>query len=605
MGLENTKNARVLKHNVIAYFEVVRQVIAIVVCLSICGNSHSQGFHNLDLEVMDDENPLPKNWYLIDEYETVVEVDSRAYSGKKCFFLYPAKLQSVGSIIFINELDRSLYRNKRQLIINAHVKSSGSNSKISIVTRQLTESGQEIVQPFVTHSLDDSRKEKWTMVTYEQDIDSVAMHIAFGVSCTVKDSVWIDAFEITIDGTQIHDDSPRDNLRPSDKQLRWLKKACITVDTSSSDKIKFLSEIASGTNVVALGEVTHGSNEIYHIKDLMIRYLVEHEGYSILAMEMDLAEAELLNKYVLTGQGDPRELLMRISYWPWRTEEFLTLLNWMNAFNRTHTQKVEITGFDIPISNLAIDSVVAFGSKDDGKLFEILSILKTHYEQGYRDNSKKIERFIERVQAVLGYLDANEEEIIRASNSEEYERFRYKVRSLKQTAVYYLKTTTGNSSFRDECMSDNASWLIERNPSTKIVIWAHNAHISKGKDDYGAGMGNVLKQKHNFYSIGFSLGTGSFTAINEQKTLSALTLKYPIQDSYELFFIQGGQNVCFLNLNGLRRNRKNDWLFASRKLRYIGAVVVPRYQFALTSLMDNFDGIVFIPTSTPSHPLTW
>ena len=93
---------------------------------------------------------------------------------------------------------------------------------------------------------------------------------------------------------------------------------------------------------------------------------------------------------------------------------------------------------------------------------------------------------------------------------------------LLQCIVLMEKSSIGNSygdeymaKYRDECMAKNIQWILDNNPNTKIVLWAHNAHISKQEGS----MGKFLSEKYgdNYYNIGFLSNSGMYTAIKEGK----------------------------------------------------------------------------------------
>src|SRR5947199_7648509 len=68
-----------------------------------------------------------------------------------------------------------------------------------------------------------------------------------------------------------------------------------------------------------------------------------------------MAEAQLLNEYVLNGVGDPKRLLFGLGDWDWYTDEMLDLVMWMRDFNRSGKGRIEFWGFDTrkPLTALA------------------------------------------------------------------------------------------------------------------------------------------------------------------------------------------------------------------------------------------------------------
>jgi hypothetical protein len=67
---------------------------------------------------------------------------------------------------------------------------------------------------------------------------------------------------------------------------------------------------------------------------------------------------------------------------------------------------------------------------------------------------------------------------------------------------------------RDRSMALNVKWILDHNPNEKIVLWAHNGHVSRGRMSYRS-MGEEL---HDMYGaqmvvLSFSFNRGSFQAI--------------------------------------------------------------------------------------------
>jgi erythromycin esterase len=71
------------------------------------------------------------------------------------------------------------------------------------------------------------------------------------------------------------------------------------------------------------------------------------------------------------------------------------------------------------------------------------------------------------------------------------------------------------SDFRDKSMAENVRWIADHNPGAKIVVWAHNAHVS-WTYSHGRSLGGQL---HSFFgpqimNFGFAFDQGSFRAVD-------------------------------------------------------------------------------------------
>ncbi|MCC2279861.1 erythromycin esterase family protein [Streptomyces sp. ET3-23] len=117
----------------------------------------------------------------------------------------------------------------------------------------------------------------------------------------------------------------------------------------SGNDLAAFGAMTRGATVVGLGEASHGSREVFTVKDRLFRHLVEREGFSALATEMSWSAAARLNTYVLTGEGDPQQIMreeFQDGYLLLNTDELLTMFRWMREHNRTSAHKVHVLGMD-------------------------------------------------------------------------------------------------------------------------------------------------------------------------------------------------------------------------------------------------------------------
>ena len=70
-----------------------------------------------------------------------------------------------------------------------------------------------------------------------------------------------------------------------------------------------LKAVIGDARIVALGEGTHGTREFFRMKHRLTEFLAAEMGFTLFAIEANMPEAYRINEYVLTGKGDPKELL--------------------------------------------------------------------------------------------------------------------------------------------------------------------------------------------------------------------------------------------------------------------------------------------------------
>jgi erythromycin esterase len=168
---------------------------------------------------------------------------------------------------------------------------------------------------------------------------------------------------------------------------------------------------------------------------------------------------------------------------------------------------------------------------------------------------------------------------------------------------------------RDRSMAENVRWIADKAfPGEKIVLWAHNGHVSKGK--YGGpsrSMGDFLHEVFGskMHVIGFASDHGSIRAIKITATgLSggpvSLLLPPASKESAEAAFRACGDRF-FLDLTHAdTATALGKWLQAPHLHRMPGAGYNPDMdsaQYVNVSLPKMYDGIVFLKQSTAAKPI--
>jgi len=347
--------------------------------------------------------------------------------------------------------------------------------------------------------------------------------------------------------------------------------------------------------VIALGEVSHGSSEIFKMKNRIIQYLATNYGFDIFSIEGNMPEAYKLNDYIVRGKGDPKKLIAGMYFWTWRTEEVLNMVEWMHRFNQPK-QRISFTGFDMQFHEGAVNELLdAFKENEDAtnriaNLKRILVKIKTRAQYNHGMPSVG-ENEMKEIDAILSFLQNS----IETFPNKDW---------LQQNIVIIQQYLENNSSlWRDKCMADNFLWIKEHNPNSKLVIWAHNAHIQKTDQM----MGYHLAQKlgDDYITFGFTFYDGSFTAAGSNGLTS-----YNAQQGYpgtlEYLLEQLKEPVFILDLKRIKseNNKDTEWLTQRLAYRLVGSTGGDPNEFLGNKISNDFDYLIFIKTSTPSALLS-
>jgi erythromycin esterase len=400
--------------------------------------------------------------------------------------------------------------------------------------------------------------------------------------------------------------------------VAWLKAKCLPFDTPKAESgfadIAYLKDLVAGARVVELGEATHGTKEFSQMKHRILEYLVKEMGFNTFAIEANWPEANLLNDYVMTGQGDPARLLAGLYFWTWNTQEVLDMIRWMRRHNENpgSAPKVGFFGFDMQYPKMAMDNVIAYLTKVDPPAALRAYSLYLPYRP-YQNNSTAYGIAPDSVKTtcrrymteVYDSLASHRLEYESRSSSKEYSWGLQSARVAVQGEAVLSKTGQGN---RDYFMAENARWLLDQaGLGGKIVLWAHNGHVST----LNLRMGNYLRSWYGDQMVvfGFDFYVGSFNAYPSHggiipSPVTSLRAENPYSDSYEYVFRGANIPRFFLDMRDPSSPPSvGSWILGPRQFRSIGATyddVYPRLYFYSTQLPKEFDVVVYFQDTAPS-----
>ncbi|MGD2093071.1 MAG: erythromycin esterase family protein, partial [Candidatus Aminicenantes bacterium] len=212
-----------------------------------------------------------------------------------------------------------------------------SNEKGTIASDNMKERGATNTTP-------------WQQYVIELEIPAEGTYISFGVRHSGTGKAWFDNLQLSLDGKPYLQIKP-EPLVPTEQDLKWIRARAIPIKTTDPindhSDLQPLKEIIGNRSIVALGEGTHGTSEFFKMKHRITKFLAEEMGFTVFAIEASMPEAREVNRYVLTGQGDPKKALAGLYFWTWNTREVLAMIQWMREFNRSGKGRIEFFGFDM------------------------------------------------------------------------------------------------------------------------------------------------------------------------------------------------------------------------------------------------------------------
>ena len=285
------------------------------------------------------------------------------------------------------------------------------------------------------------------------------------------------------------------------------------------------------SKIVGLGEATHGTKEFFQLKHRIFKYLVENHGFKIFGFEADMGESIFIDRYITTGKGNIKNLMLnKMHFWTWKTEEVKDLLEWMKIYNegKTEDEKIHYMGIDCQYMTYQPYLILEYFNKvkpefisEINPTLNMIKAMRNNVPSRVREyyenmSATKKQEISDSLGNVLTKINDIESELIAKSSHFEYLYIRQLVRNMQQVNEKLFTSTRTEYSYRDKYMAENAIWLSTLfGENTKIAIWAHNGHVSYDTSyDYDGSMGYHLKSEigTQYQIVGFSFSKGSFSA---------------------------------------------------------------------------------------------
>jgi len=558
---------------------------------------------NLDFEFIHSKTKLPENWYMDGKDYNITSDRLEKHAGKVSLKMKTLPNPKREFAVFTGTLPIKLVAGKnveyKGWIKTKEVKNGYAGLWLRV-------DGDSTVLGF-NNMFERGLKgdNDWTQVSIKMNISKNARNINFGGLFPGEGIAWFDNLELFVNGKKIIDVmklAPKTSL--SQNEIVALKKYIYPLRTYEPDggdtkDLAVLGNLIGDSKVVALGEVTHGSSQIFKMKNRIIQYLAANNGFDIFSIEANMPESYKVSEYAVRGEGDPKKLIAGMYFWTWQTQEVLNMVEWMRKFNQPK-QRIAFTGFDM--------------QSNDGSLNELFDAFKRNKEVENKiiDLKKKLDEIRTRSQKNRGMISIGYEEMKEVDSLISFLKSWIATSSfqkpqkdwlLQNVAIIQQFLLMKNYLWRDKCMANNFLWIKDHNPKSKFVIWAHNGHIQKTNQM----MGNHLSQKlgDDYKTFGFTFFNGSYTATGNKGLTSYEAIKaYP--GTLEYLLNQLNEPFFILDLKKIKADRPKDlrWLTEQIEFRSVGARGGMKNEFSESNVSDNFDYLIFIRTSSPSTLFT-
>ncbi len=399
-----------------------------------------------------------------------------------------------------------------------------------------------------------------------------------------------------------------------------IEKAAIHIPSIDSVDLASLLDRIGDSQIVLLGEASHGTAEFYDMRARITKELIQKRGFNFVAVEADWPDAAQIDHFVRDTRVEPTEeaTFSRFPTWMWANTQVLEFVKWLRHYNESFSSPDEAVGFyglDLYSLYSSISSVInylddidadaaAIARRRYGCLTPWQSDPATYGAMALGDTHKDCEPEVVAMlnalmQKRIDYAKQDGRRFLDAMSN---------ARLVKNAEQYYRIMYQGSISswnLRDTHMFETLESLMTFHGSkARAVVWEHNSHIGDASaTDMGLrgeiNVGFLCRQKYQeeVYSIGFGTHCGTVAAASDWGAdMEVKTVRPSHQDSYERLCHDSGLNAFLLPL----RYAKQDIVKAltpSRLERAIGVIYRPETEllshYFKASLPGQFDEYIW------------
>ena len=300
--------------------------------------------------------------------------------------------------------------------------------------------------------------------------------------------------------------------------VAWARSAAIglrTVEPGGEDTdLAPLCDLIGRVPVVALGEAGHGAHELLALRNRLFFHLVEHCGFTAIALESSLTESRAIYDFVAGGPGDAADIAHRYLTWGFgKYDENTQLLQWIRDYNRAaqlpphpgtrravHFYGIDLSGADheggFSGAQVALDSAVHYArtaapQESHQLISELAPLLERMSTTGFARLAESHDPSLDAaLDALESFLKTHAALLRRATTTSEYDwavRNVIVARQLRdllslgidsQASSTILPDDYRMDEVRDAAMASNALWARrEEGNEGRILVFAHNGHV--------------------------------------------------------------------------------------------------------------------------------
>ncbi|WP_077319115.1 erythromycin esterase family protein [Virgibacillus proomii] len=247
-----------------------------------------------------------------------------------------------------------------------------------------------------------------------------------------------------------------------------------------NEKLSIYKDVFRKKKIIFLGENGHGVSEIQKLKIKIVEHLHENFGFNKIVFESGIGEIAIANHH--KHHLSTKEFLMNSLYDVWHTKELF------NLFRIIQNRELAIFGIDLQFQNYYFhDYIFSIIDKYDHDLANEFSYAEKTLDTISMKIFKKKKMLLQKKRLDLIYcnvcilLRGMKKEIMLSQDISEtaFTIILKAIENRLKMIELCLMNFKMYSYYRDRHMFEHLSFLVNKWPEDKFIIWAHNYHIRK------------------------------------------------------------------------------------------------------------------------------
>jgi erythromycin esterase len=371
--------------------------------------------------------------------------------------------------------------------------------------------------------------------------------------------------------------------------------------------------------IVAIGEDTHGTREFQVIRHYISKELILKKGFNMIILE-NPSDNMLQFNQDLQKTSNLDSLMKKHLFSIYQTKEMKDFFLWVKQHNANNKNKIILKGCDdsrlIAIEMLK-ESIKQYQKNEvvdnliqellDTQLLSYSDYCTKYHKTEDKSKNRQISFFAQTYDLVIKIKTAINS--LNISNNTINEL----VTELETVNLPYKKWSQGIFISRDEIMA-NRVLFHATDPKNKIIVLAHNAHISK-KDiiDNEIGlMGKKIEEKmqKQYFSLGLLSADGKYTYIENRFINNDAVYDDKLLSADFLELNQNSWNSVLANNDSYCNKYSNKESLSNlpeekRKIRLVGYGKEEKDKdyYEISKLSDIYDAVILLKNTSNSNSL--